>query len=536
MKNRMKLQTKLIILFALPIISITIAAIIVLYVKLENQGEASLENKSSAILSRMEAARKYIAQQGMLDETIQKILKESPDGNLTDPQKRKVMNQVPVAGAWTIGMENAEAEHYIFRIATNNPRNSKHQATPLEEQFIQKMQSDKLEKLTYIDKATNSMWVMKPIYLDETQGCLKCHGNPENSPYKNGKDILGYKMENWKDKDSRGMFMIISDMKPVQEEVSSAVMSVTIAGVILLIIGLLLSIFFTSKIVNVIKQIIGVSGKVAQGNLQLKIDIETNDELEELGENINLMILSLNNVLLKVKESSTELAMATGEISHTANQISDGAQNQATQFEELSMSLQSTYNSASQASDFTQGSAKNADIAGISMQKSMEAMTKIDQSSRRISETLKIITEIAFQTNLLALNAAVEAARAGEHGRGFAVVASEVRKLAERSSFAAKEITEIINVSLDQVKEGVQVTQDAGVKIKEIIIAVRKTADALHDISLATREQNIAMERNTSITTGNAASAEELAASSETLADRANQLLELVEMFSLRTK
>jgi methyl-accepting chemotaxis protein len=116
-------------------------------------------------------------------------------------------------------------------------------------------------------------------------------------------------------------------------------------------------------------------------------------------------------------------------------------------------------------------------------------MSQIEQSSQRISDIVGMIDDIAFQTNLLALNAAVEAARAGEAGRGFAVVAGEVRALAQRSSHASKDIKALIANSSAQVKQGVQLVNDAGATLSEIVSSVKRVSDIVAAIADANSGQ-----------------------------------------------
>ena len=167
-------------------------------------------------------------------------------------------------------------------------------------------------------------------------------------------------------------------------------------------------------------------------------------------------------------------------------------------------------------------------------------MAKIEESSRKISDIIGVIDEIARQTNLLALNAAVEAARAGEAGRGFAVVASEVRSLAQRSSQAAKDIKDLITNSNDQVKGGVELVNRAGAALTEIVDSIKKVADIVADIANASNEQstgieqvNKALTQMDEVTQQNSALVEENAATAKTLEHQAKAMDERVAFFKV---
>ena len=167
-------------------------------------------------------------------------------------------------------------------------------------------------------------------------------------------------------------------------------------------------------------------------------------------------------------------------------------------------------------------------------------MAKIEDSSRKISDIIGVIDEIARQTNLLALNAAVEAARAGEAGRGFAVVASEVRSLAQRSSQAAKDIKDLITNSNEQVKDGVDLVNRAGAALTEIVESIKKVAEIVADIASASAEQasgieqvNKALTQMDEVTQQNSALVEENAATAKTLEHQAKAMDERVAFFKL---
>jgi methyl-accepting chemotaxis protein len=167
-------------------------------------------------------------------------------------------------------------------------------------------------------------------------------------------------------------------------------------------------------------------------------------------------------------------------------------------------------------------------------------MARIEESSRKISDIISVIDEIARQTNLLALNAAVEAARAGEAGRGFAVVASEVRSLAQRSSQAAKDIKDLITNSSGQVQEGVELVNQAGTALTEIVDSIKKVAGIVSDIAAASAEQatgleqvNKALAQMDEVTQQNSALVEENAATAKTLEQQSQAMDERVSFFHL---
>ena len=178
-----------------------------------------------------------------------------------------------------------------------------------------------------------------------------------------------------------------------------------------------------------------------------------------------------------------------------------------------------------------------------SVESTVRSMREMKESAEKVSKIIKTIEEIAFQTNLLALNAAVEAARAGEHGRGFAVVAEEVRSLAQRSSAAAKDSASLIEENAQRVALGVKVSGEAGTALAEIVTQSARVSDLVLEIASASKEQskgigevNGAVSQMDKVTQRNSSNAEELSSSSEELSaqaqsvrDRVDQLVRLLE-------
>jgi methyl-accepting chemotaxis protein len=208
--------------------------------------------------------------------------------------------------------------------------------------------------------------------------------------------------------------------------------------------------------------------------------------------------------------------------------------------EEMTATVKKNAESAQQANQLAASTREIADRGGEVVSKAVNAMARIEDSSRKISDIIGVIDEIARQTNLLALNAAVEAARAGEAGRGFAVVATEVRSLAQRASQAAKDIKELITNSSAQVKDGVGLVNHAGASLNEIVESIKKVSAVVSDIANASTEQsggieqiNKALTQMDEVTQQNSALVEENAATAKTLEQQAKAMDERIAFFRL---
>jgi methyl-accepting chemotaxis protein len=206
--------------------------------------------------------------------------------------------------------------------------------------------------------------------------------------------------------------------------------------------------------------------------------------------------------------------------------------------EEMTSTVKQNADNAGQANQLATAARDQAEKGGAVVGSAVKAMTEINESSKKISDIIGVIDEIAFQTNLLALNAAVEAARAGEQGRGFAVVATEVRSLAGRSATAAKEIKELIQDSVRKVGDGSLLVTQSGQTLEQIVMSVKKVSDIVAEIAAASREQssgieqvNKAVMQMDEMTQQNAALVEQATAASQSMADQARELTVMMDKY-----
>ena len=290
--------------------------------------------------------------------------------------------------------------------------------------------------------------------------------------------------------------------------------------------------------------------EIAKGNLC----VDNNETDLYVGSFNNILIVfndifeTLNDTMSKIRLSSEHVTKGADQVSGGAQNLSQGSMEQAAAVQQISSNIQligeqfkETTKMSEDAKETTDNAVIDVDISNEKMAQMTEAMKEINKKSSEIANIIKAIDDIAFQTNILALNAAVEAARAGEAGQGFAVVADEVRNLAQKSAAEASSTTALIQDSLDAVNRGTSIVTETTESLIAVGDKVKEVNNIIDKIAIATKEQSVGVaevvsgvEQIASVVQNNSATAEESAAASEELSAQATQMNTMVEKFKTR--
>ena len=347
------------------------------------------------------------------------------------------------------------------------------------------------------------------------------------------------------------------------------------------------------SIMNPVMEIVSVYDEMSKGNMQVKINYESKDEMGKMAKSIRktnelltsyindisnkleLMsqgdmridmemdyigdfasikkaiehtVFSLNHTLQTINTAAEQVSTGASQVSSGAQALASGSTEQASSVEELSVTVTRVAEQAAANSDNVKVATQYVEQAGTDVETGnehmgqlTEAMMEINSSSSQIANITKVIEDIAFQTNILALNAAIEAARAGNAGKGFAVVADEVRNLAAKSAEAARQTSDLIKASVDTVSKGTQITTqtaqillDIREKTKLVIESIIKIDDASAEQAVAIEQIKQGLNQVSSVVQTNAATAEENSATSEEMSAQATTLQEEVSKFKLK--
>ena len=313
----------------------------------------------------------------------------------------------------------------------------------------------------------------------------------------------------------------------------------------------LLGLFSVSIILGIKRSLTSIKDTMStvSNNLDLTCSapVLRNDEIGQTASAFNDLLKRVSTTLMSVNHSAQSVSTGATQIAAGNEDLSSRTEQQAASLEETSVSMATLSDTvrqnaegAVQASNLANNANTLSKQNGSAVSQMLTTMGDIRGSSAKISEITGLIEGIAFQTNILALNAAVEAARAGEHGRGFAVVASEVRNLAQRSSSAAREIKDLINVSVSQVEQGLEQATSVGSNSDNVSNAIQQVADLVNEIAAATAEQSkgieqvhLAIGQMDEVTQQNASLVEEASSASKSLQEQAETLSRLVSTFKV---
>ena len=318
------------------------------------------------------------------------------------------------------------------------------------------------------------------------------------------------------------------------------------AALIAIAVSFILSRSMLKQLGGELRYAMTIAEGIASGDLTIEVRTMPGDDTSLLAA-MKKMRDNLADIVANVRGSTDRIAAASGEIAEGNLDLSMRTEEQASSLqqtaslmEELQSTVKLNAENAVIANGMVNTAAASAGRGGEVVSRVVDTMGSISDSARRIVDIISVIDGIAFQTNILALNAAVEAARAGEQGRGFAVVASEVRALAQRSASAAKEIKALINDSVEKVRTGTELADQAGIAMDEIVDGVGRVARLMADIAAASKEQDrgithvsSAMSEIDAVTQQNAALVEQAAAAAAQLNEQAALLAHAVRIFKV---
>ncbi|MFY9151596.1 MAG: methyl-accepting chemotaxis protein [Prolixibacteraceae bacterium] len=318
-------------------------------------------------------------------------------------------------------------------------------------------------------------------------------------------------------------------LKDANNVLYQSILTGIIGLLLLFVIVYLIALRITSPIIK------GVSfaQSISSGNLSSTIAINQNDEIGDLAESLSVMAAKLTSIIRNITESSETITKSSKELLDSSVKLSEGANHQASSSEEISSSMAEMLTKIQQNTRNARETELIAIKAATGIQEGNEASKALITSMENIDRKITIVGEIAKQTNLLAINAAIEASRYGIQGKGFAVVAAEIKKLAEHSQQAAKEINQLSATGLFQAKE-------TGEKLAEIIPDIELTAQLVRQISALSNEQKISSEEINAgiqqlniVTQQNAESSFELSINSNELSKEAENLRKLIAYFKI---
>jgi len=335
-------------------------------------------------------------------------------------------------------------------------------------------------------------------------------------------------------KDTNWIIGIEVPTKVILSEAREVLVKTIIAGILGLFFLYLIIYFIALKISTPIVKGVEFAKSISAGNLNTQLSIGQNDEIGDLAESLSIMAAKLTKIISEIIQSSDTIAESSMELLNSSEKLADGANNQASSAEEISTSMELVLSRIQQNTQNAQETEKIALQAAKGIQVGNESTRALIQSMNNIVEKISIVGEIAKQTNLLAINASIEASRYGMQGKGFAVVAAEIKKLAEKSQLAAKEIDELSNQGLFHARETENILIEIIPDIEQTAILVKQIADSSLEQKISSEEINAGIQQLNKVTQQNAGSSFELSINSKNISKQAENLKKLIAYFKIK--